>query len=100
MNEGLISDFLQNIHEMQFDLEEQKTANVKLLLAEKLPKFGHNVFFCVFSIPKVIGKTLKRVKLANNHESENLAIYLANCKFGISFQISVIIPLSSTLQIN
>ena len=38
MNEGLISDFLQNIHEMQFYLEEQKTANVKLLLAEKIKR--------------------------------------------------------------
>jgi len=44
MNEGLISDFLQNIHDVQFYLEEQKTANVKLLLAEKLQNFGHNFF--------------------------------------------------------
>ena len=100
MNEGLISDFLQNIHEMQFYLEEQKTANIKLLLWRKATKLWLQRFFFVFSILKVIGKTLKRVKLAIIHESENLVIYLANCKFGISFQISVIIPLSSTLKIN
>ena len=48
MNEGLISDFLQNIHEMQFYLGEQKTANVKLLLGEKLQNFGDNVFSLCF----------------------------------------------------
>jgi len=99
MNEGLISDFLQNIHDMQFYLEEQKTTNVKLLLAEKLQNFGHNFFSLHFLYWNwIIGKTLKRVKLAINHESENLAIYLAN--FDISFLISVIISLSSTLKIN
>ena len=48
MNEGLISDFLQNIHEMQFYLGKQKTANVKLLLSEKLQNFAHNVFSLCF----------------------------------------------------
>ena len=48
MNEGLISDFLQNIHEMQFYLKEQKTANVKLFLSEKLENFGYNVFSLCF----------------------------------------------------
>jgi len=48
MNEGLISDFLQKIHDMQFYLEEQKTANAKLLLGEKLQNYGHNVVSLCF----------------------------------------------------
>ena len=33
---------------MQFYLEEQRTANVKLLIAEKLQNFGHNFFSLCF----------------------------------------------------
>lgn len=56
MNEGLISDFLQNIHETQFYLGEQKTANVKSLLGEKLQNFGRNVFSLCFLYWKSLGK--------------------------------------------
>jgi len=67
-NEGLISDFLQNIHEMQFYLEEQKTTNVKLLLGEKL----HQVFSLCFLYWKSLGKLSNESSLTITTKAKTL----------------------------